>query len=344
MNRADLAEFPQALQDLIKAELLAGNSIVEVCGGFPAPPVGACVKLARCVTTRARESDPCIDFYERNNSDYSGEFTDAKRFYFVLEPPRPPDPEPDMDAIRAEREDRQRAADAALQAEAEREAKQLRNRRAAAPVAAAPQTTPRSPLVERFRESMEMNYERWHDGTGYALDLLQSATPDERAQIEALLISGGVKDWRDVEALAALDSPRTRAVLRRAFERADDRLKVALISDAPELFNEDERTAALVSALENAEAHGGLTQALLLAESFHPSRVIDALLRGVLARDGGTAGHFAAMLLFLHGEASSSYDMKQRPFFLKFQDGDRRVLFRELCERIGVDPAHSRGC
>src|SRR5262249_33247684 len=38
--------------------------------------------------------------YDRNSSIYSGEFTDAKRFYFVLEPPDPPPPEPNMDAIR----------------------------------------------------------------------------------------------------------------------------------------------------------------------------------------------------------------------------------------------------
>ncbi|MEQ1827008.1 MAG: hypothetical protein ABL921_13720, partial [Pirellula sp.] len=67
---------------------------------FPAPPAGAYIKLANKVSTRARAADDSLSFYERNSSIYSGEFTDAQRFYFVLEPPNPPPSEPDMDALR----------------------------------------------------------------------------------------------------------------------------------------------------------------------------------------------------------------------------------------------------
>ena len=41
-----LARFPPVLQELIQAELAAGNSIVEIGGGFPAPPAGAGLRLA----------------------------------------------------------------------------------------------------------------------------------------------------------------------------------------------------------------------------------------------------------------------------------------------------------
>jgi hypothetical protein len=95
-----LAEFPLALRELVLAELAAGNSIAEISGGFPAPPSGNCLRLAKKVSTRPRASVAGIDFYHRNSSIYSGEFTDAKRFFFILEPPEPPPPEPDMDAIR----------------------------------------------------------------------------------------------------------------------------------------------------------------------------------------------------------------------------------------------------
>src|SRR5436190_744158 len=97
---ARVAEFPAVLRELIEAELAAGNEIVELASCFPAPPVGAYVKLAKPVTTRPREKTGTLDFYDRNSSIYSGEWTDAKRFFFVLEPPHPPPPEPDMDAIR----------------------------------------------------------------------------------------------------------------------------------------------------------------------------------------------------------------------------------------------------
>jgi len=48
------------------------------------------------------------------------------------------------------------------------------------------------------------------------------------------------------------------------------------------------------------------------------------------------------MLLFVHGQADSSFDWDQRPFFLKFNTADRterEAMFRELCDRIGVAPA-----
>lgn len=99
-QQKELAQFPVVLRTLVEAELAAGNSIVEVGHSFPAPPVGAYFKLANKISTRSRVSGDGIDFYERNSSIYSGEFTDAKRFYFILEPPNPPPPEPNMDAIR----------------------------------------------------------------------------------------------------------------------------------------------------------------------------------------------------------------------------------------------------
>lgn len=99
-QQKELAQFPTELRALIEAELSSGNSIVEIGHSHPAPPVGAYLMLASKVSTRPRVSGNGLTFYERNNSNHSGEFTDAKRFFFVLEPPNPPPPEPDMDAIR----------------------------------------------------------------------------------------------------------------------------------------------------------------------------------------------------------------------------------------------------
>lgn len=44
------------------------------------------------------------------------------------------------------------------------------------------------------------------------------------------------------------------------------------------------------------------------------------------------------MLLFIHGQAESPWDMRPRPFILRFQDEARHPLFLELCERIGISP------
>ena len=117
-QQKELAQFPPVLKALIEAELAAGNSIVEIGSGHPAPPVGACAKLANKVSTRPRDSSNGLDFYERNGSSHSGEFTDDKRFFFVLEPPNPPPPEPDMDAIRKALEPKTTPLDRLAQREA----------------------------------------------------------------------------------------------------------------------------------------------------------------------------------------------------------------------------------
>ncbi len=97
----ELSRFPEPLRALIHAELRAGNTIDELGHSHPAPPVGAYVRLGRPISTRPRESGQGLHFYERNGSLYAGEFTDAQRYFFVLEPPHPPSPALDMDAIRA---------------------------------------------------------------------------------------------------------------------------------------------------------------------------------------------------------------------------------------------------
>ncbi len=107
----DIDAFPATLRELIEAELMAGNTIIEQASTSPAPASGAYVMLANPVTTRPRKTTEGVTFYERNSSSYSGEFTDAERYFFVLEPPLPYQA-PDMDAIRAEVDARERAANA----------------------------------------------------------------------------------------------------------------------------------------------------------------------------------------------------------------------------------------
>ena len=315
-----LADFPPVLRALIDAELAAGNEIVQVGSTFPAPPAGAYVRLARRVTTRPRESGGGLAFYDRNTSIYSGEFTDARRFYFVLEPPDPPPAPPDMDAIRAAIRARQGVPD---------------------PPPPPPPPPPAGSAADRFARSMEIDYEKWHDGIGYDLEILRAASPEDRAEIERLVLARGAKDWRDVEALAALGTPAAHAALRKALRSRDHEVRTAVHEYAPALVSDAERTASLVHALERADFYGGLTQALRQVERFHPPEIMEALLRGLRDRSGGVAVHFAAMLMYLHGKADSAFDMAQRPFFLRCATPDpaaRARAIRELCDRIGVAP------
>lgn len=194
--------------------------------------------------------------------------------------------------------------------------------------------------VTKFIESMVIDYDKWKEGESYDLTQIEKANDDERERIESRLLGSGINGWRDVEALAALDSERARAALKKALKDGNDEVRVAVTRYAPHLVSDRARTKALVKALISAEFYGGLTQALMEVESYHPSEVIDALLHGALRKEEGGV-HFAAMLLFLHGKAESSFDWSQRPFFLRFRNddpADRRAAFAELCGRIGVDP------
>ena len=196
-----------------------------------------------------------------------------------------------------------------------------------------------SPL-NRFKKSMAIDYEKWHDGIGYDLEALNEATPEERNTIVNMLISRDL-DWRDIEALAALDTYQSREVLLAAVSSGSSAVQIAVLRYAPELVDEDERTKLIVSALRSAVIYGGLSQALHEVETHHPPEVVNELLRGLLQREGDIAVHFAAMLFFIQGKADAPFDTEQRPFFLRFNTpvlADRRKVFRELCKVIGVNP------
>jgi hypothetical protein len=96
----------------------------------------------------------------------------------------------------------------------------------------------------------------------------------------------------------------------------------------------------IVNALKTTDFYYGLRQTLKLVEEYHPEEIVNTLFHGLLERDGGIAVHFAAMLFYIYGKAETSFDMDKRDFFLKFNTNntsDRKVVFQELCEKIGVD-------
>ncbi len=195
--------------------------------------------------------------------------------------------------------------------------------------------------IERFRASMAMDYEKWRDGIGYDLQALRAASLAERAEIERLVLAHRPRDWRDVEALALLDSPAARAALHEAAQDSDPKTRLAVARHAPELTAEKKRAESLVKAIQSAHPFEGLSDIIDEAEAFHPPAVIDAMLAATLNGDGEAAVSFAALLYYLHGKAESAFDWKHRPFFLRFNTDDRaerQAAFRDLCAHIGKNP------
>jgi hypothetical protein len=197
-----------------------------------------------------------------------------------------------------------------------------------------------SPL-RRFEKSMIIDYEKWHDGVGYDIEAIREASPAERAAIERMLISHSPRDWRDIEALAEIDTEAARKAIKRAIKDPNPEVRAAVGRYTPNLISNNERSRHIVDALRNAEIFGGLSQVLDEVEEYHPDEVKEALIVGLLSRKGDVATLFAAMLFYIYGKAESPFDMEQRPFFLRFNTEDRKErvqVFRELCQQLGIDP------
>ena len=195
---------------------------------------------------------------------------------------------------------------------------------------------------ERFVASMDIDYERWHEGIGYDLDALREMEPDERFRTEHWLITRAGEDWRDLEALLAIGSNAARAAVVEQLRtgKLEQRLQAArLLRDDPALAGDIE--AAAIAGLESALLYYGLSIALDLATTLRTPALIDALFRAALRDEGEAAVHAAARLAFIHGKAKEEFDWDLRPMFLRFNTQDRaerEVVFRELCRLCGVAP------
>lgn len=325
--------MPAALRRLLETELAAGNTLTEVGHGHPAPPVGACFHLGQPLRTRARNAADGFRYRQRNSSLHSGELTDETGHFFLLEPPLPPPPPPDMDAIRAAANGTPPLA---------REDPPSRDQPPDPPDSSGRTSPPRQGPVDRFVRSLSIDYEKWREGIGYDLDAIRQASPAERSEIESILLGRTVEGWREVEALAVLDTPRTRQRLVEALDSPKPEVRMAITRHAPHLVPTRRRVESLVRALGECRSFEGLGDTLNEVAELHPPAVMRALFRGVREREGAVAVHFAAMLYFLHGLSREHFDWDHRPFFLRFHTEDpteREQAYRELCERLGVDPA-----
>ena len=347
-------KLPAPLRPLLDAELAAGNTIKDVEVGRGPDQGKVALVLAKPFHISTSSAPAGVIWRERDNKamhvfefvlpDESFSLMTVKSKPMVLlNISGPPNPNEAARAFAEQHAKREEAARAAHAVEAAAEN--------AAAIAAAREklfgnqsegdripkdTSPKT----RFLQSMEMNYEKWHDGTGYDLELLPTMSPQELDEIETILINHRPRDWRDIEALADIDSPRARKAIEAALKDSDPQVRREAANHAGDKVKPADREAFLLKALKTCTAFDGLTEALDEAEEFHPPSVIDALVRGALNRDGETAVHFAAILFFLHGKAKEQFDWDHRPFFLRFNTDDRKerkAVFRELCETIGVD-------
>jgi hypothetical protein len=188
---------------------------------------------------------------------------------------------------------------------------------------------------------MKIDYEKWHDGLSYDLDALKTSSPTERKTIEELLINHSPRDWRDIEALAQINNEHAQETIKNATKDSNPDVRIAVSRFAPNLVSSSERSKSLIQALKSSEIFGGLSQTLDEIEKYHPEEVKEALIEGLLSREGDVATLFAGMLFYIYGKADEPFDWSQRPFFLRFNTenkGEREQAFQELCEKLNINP------
>lgn len=302
-DRQDYERLPAVLRQLLDAEIAAGNRIAAVEHGFPAAPVGASFKLTGPVRSQPRASRGELRFYERNSPQYNGEFTVEPRHFFILEPPVP---------------------------EAE----------VAVPAPPPPQPPPAapSPLLQQFAASMTIDYEKWREGEGYALELLPQMTEAERRIVERELIQKLDRDgnWRDLEGLAALNTQSARAAIDAARSHPDREVRAYAVQRALENGNlpPELAEAAVIRVVEDAASMSTLSQALHLAESCPTPEVRRAVLDRARTGDSTTRVHMAALLYYLCGKSEEPFDWNHRPYFLRFGDHNDQADFRAAWQEL----------
>ena len=203
--------------------------------------------------------------------------------------------------------------------------------------------TGESAAYQRFIASLTLTEREWRDDTGYDLVALRACSEDERRRIEDLLIDRTVKDWRDLEALAALDSDRAGAEIRATLSSKDPVLRLSaarLLKDAP--GRENELEAAVLNILDARQPHHVQMVGFDAAANLPTEKVKDALFRLALHGEGDGAARAAGLLLFLHRLSVAHYPMGERALLNRIASidrGDKRKAFQELCDRLGVSAA-----
>ena len=188
--------------------------------------------------------------------------------------------------------------------------------------------------TEAFLKSMTVGFEQWHDGIGYDLAALGRVPEGEREFVETWLVEHLHQkgDWRDVEALVVLGTPRALAEVRTAREHANPEVRKYVVQYL--LSEEPEGAANLEDDVVRA-IEGG---AIEMAEQHQTPRVKQALLTLARDSDATTRVNAAAMLMYVCDLADDPFDWDQRPFFLRFgeDEAERTVAWMELKEKTGL--------
>jgi len=191
---------------------------------------------------------------------------------------------------------------------------------------------PRHPTAAytRFRQSMIIDYEAWREGTPYDIAALAEITDEERDQLTDEICSRGSLDWRDVEALRALATPKALARIGNAAEKQTDGAGIeAFMMEIESSDWTSDIEARFINKLENVASMTGALDRLYAIAEAHPTEAVrKQLLRNARIHSDPTVRYsMGAFLLYLAGHVSSHYvfDTDHRPHLLDLNSDDYKT-------------------
>lgn len=187
-----------------------------------------------------------------------------------------------------------------------------------------------SPAYTRFRASMVIDYDKWRDGEPYDIAALSDVTAEERDLLTDEIIERGSLDWRDVEALRALGTPKA---LRRVGKAAETQTDGGGIEAFMDEIRREGWTARIeqrfIDKLERAASMTGALDRLYdIAEEHQTPAVMKQLMRNARVSSDPTVRYsMGAFLLYLTGHVDSRYvfDTDHRPHLLDLNSDDYKT-------------------
>ncbi len=197
-----------------------------------------------------------------------------------------------------------------------------------------------SPALEAFKASVLPVWREWGENEHYDLEALIRLSEEEIPEAVALLTSRDVT-WREVDALALLDSPAADAALHDALRhhlRIDTRLAAAeVLKLKHSSFDLESVLARQIRALHRPDE--GLERALRLGRD-HDAPVIRQALLWASYNCTDCAPACAGLLLTLTGAAIEPFDTATQALLGRLgyhnSSNDRGSAFEELSRRVGM--------
>lgn len=183
-----------------------------------------------------------------------------------------------------------------------------------------------SPAYERFKRSMIIDYGAWREGTPYDVPALAEITDEERELLTDELCEKDSLDWRDVEALRALATPKGLKRVGKAAEQQTDGAGIEAFLDDVAAGWTPEIEARFIEKLERAQSMtGALDRLYEIVEAHRTPAVMAQVLRNARIHSDPTVRYsMAAFLLELTGHADTRYtfDPEIRPHLLDLNSAD----------------------